>query len=344
MAVSTYKCPNCGSVIAFAIETQRWRCEHCNSDFSLGEMRASRAAKSKTETLTEFAEDVRAYSCPSCGARIVADANTAATFCLFCRNPTLLDERLSGKYQPSRVIPFKIGEAAARKAYRKLCDRFLVPPAFKKKEHIDHIRGLYAPFWLFTCSSRARGTVHCETVKTWSTSSHDYTQTDVYNLEARGDFFFNGVPADGSKALDDDMMGSIEPFAYQDLVPFEKQYLAGHLAECYDVSDDQVLPQVFSRMRKGIEAAFLGMAAGYTTAKVQSCDIDVVDVGSEYVMAPVWILVSKFRNKDYVFAMNGQTGKIVGNLPISLPRVAALAGVAAAVAVYLYWNVVQYLW
>lgn len=333
MSVTTYKCLHCGAALQFGIASQQWDCGYCGSRFTLDELSTGSAVSAGTDTLMEFGEEVRAYSCPSCGARIVAAPVTAATFCVFCRNPTLLEDRLAGKYRPSRIIPFKVGRAAAIKAYHKLCDRPLVPRAFRKKEHIDHIRGVYAPFWLFTCSCRARAVLRCEKITSWSTPSSNNTKTDIYEEKRSGEFTFASVPADGSKALDDEMMRCIEPFDYTQLQPFEQQFLAGHLAECYDVAADNVLPHVVERVKKGVEAAFQESAQSYSLVTVQQCSCDIHQIEREYAMAPLWLLTSKHKGNTYVFAMNGQTGKIVGALPLSLGRALAwFGGVAAAAA------------
>lgn len=337
MSAATYKCPNCGSAVHFGVRTQRLDCPHCGSSFAIEDIRPPKPVEAPERVHSEFGEEVRAYSCPSCGARVVVPDGAAATFCVFCRNPTLLADRLRDGFKPSRILPFRQDIAEAKKKFREHCRGALVPAAFREKKNIEHIRGLYAPFWLFSCRCHAKVTLHCEKKIRWSTSSHDHTKTEIYEEVREGDFTFSNVPADGSKALDDVLMQKIEPFDYSKLRPFEMAYLAGHLAEVYDVPAEAVAHHVKRRVRQAAEDALRCSATGYASVSVKHSKCKISDMTSEYVMAPVWILVSRHKDKNYVFAMNGQTRNLAGDLPLCWKRAMTWfggvgAGVAAVIA------------
>ncbi len=337
MSATTHKCPNCGGALAFDIGKQTSACRFCGGEFAIDAVlereKTAEAASPPAVTLEEFGDGSMAYSCPSCGGRIVADATTAATFCVFCGNPALIADRLSGNLRPTRVIPFKLDREAALREYRNYCKMPLIPKSFRDKEHVEQMRGLYVPYWLFSCTCRAEATLRCEKRTSWSDTSHNHTKTAVYEAKRSGEFVFSRIPADGSAKLNDELTRAIEPFDYRQLVPFDMQFLSGHLAESYDVPADRVEPDARRRVREGAEAAFKRSVSGYSSVAVERYDHAVSDLRAEYVMAPIWILVSKHKGKEYVFAMNAQTGKVAGRPPLSLGRFfACWGGVAAGVA------------
>lgn len=52
-----------------------------------------------------------------------------------------------------------------------------------------------------------------------------------------------------------------------------------------------------------------------------------------YALLPVWMLHTKWKGQDFLFAMNGQTGRLVGDLPTDMGRFWTIfAAVAAPVA------------
>lgn len=120
MAVISYKCPNCDGELLFDPSSGKYKCEYCLSTFSQQELDALNPAadtEQKEEDKTAEAEDAVIYTCPSCGAEIVTDDTTAATFCYFCHNPVILGGRLEGKYLPNKIIPFQIDKEEAEKRF-----------------------------------------------------------------------------------------------------------------------------------------------------------------------------------------------------------------------------------
>ena len=110
-------------------------------------------------------------------------------------------------------------------------------------------------------------------------------------------------------------MDSIEPFNYDEMVPFSSQYMAGYLADKYDVTAESVEPRITQR----IESTCCDMLSD-TTGGWDSCEEENHFVIKEngtisYAMVPVWILTTRYQDKPYTFMMNGQTGKMVGALP-----------------------------
>ena len=334
--VISYKCPNCGAPLTFNIPSQKWECHFCASTFDKSEsnqFEQQGGGGSNFWNPEAFAdEDAAVYECPSCGGQVITDKNTSSTFCAYCHNPTVLASRLKGEYRPARLIPFQFTREQAVEAVKKLCKgRPLLPKEFRKCAENGEITGLYVPFWLFSADVDATMTATGRRIHTWSDGNYRYTKTDVYHVQREGTVPFRLVPVDGSSRMDDRLMDGLEPFSYDQLMQFSMEYLSGFYAENFDVDSQSSFRRFSSRATGGAEQALRDTVRGYTS--VDSVKTATKFNGNDclYVMLPVWTLMISYKGKTYLYAMNGQTGKAVGKLPVSLGRVAAwFAGLTAA--------------
>ncbi|QQO07825.1 hypothetical protein [Breznakiella homolactica] len=331
-----YKCPNCAAALAFEISTQKWDCHFCNSSFNKDEL--SRISSQKGESRIEEAgwqaeafdkNNMIAFTCPSCGGRVIAEKNTAATFCVYCHNPTVLAAQLQGEYRPARIIPFKKTKTEAVAALQNHCKGPFMPKVFKEYARRGEMTGLYVPYWLFSAVARAGLTGRGEKVSSWSDSDYRYTKTDSYRIERQVSVPFNLVPADASERLDDKLMEDMEPFAYSQLTDFSMEYLSGHFAESYDVDAAKSSRRFEQRIDKTVTEILKGSVHGFTSYNYSLTNRDLARRTTLYVMLPVWIIMVKYNGIIHTFAMNGQSGKISGRLPFSWKRVFAWFGTLA---------------
>ncbi len=340
-----YKCPCCGGAIVFDSRSQKLKCPYCDTEF---EVDALREYSSHGETDEEPEWDsmqverpserleadgtLDAYQCESCGGEIVADANTAATSCPYCGNPVIVKKQFEGMLRPELVIPFKLDKKQAEQNLKEhLRGKALLPKIFKTENRIREVKGLYVPFWLYDSDAEADIRCHATRVRNWRSGDYEYTETAHFLVTRSGEISFDEVPADGSEKMPDDLMESIEPFRYEDAVEFQTAYLAGYYADRYDVSAKECAQRTNERMRQSTERAFLNTIHGYTTCLPQHTDIRLCQGRIRYAFLPVWVLSTKYRDQVYTFAMNGQTGKFVGDLPADKGRAAGIAaGVFAA--------------
>ncbi|MBQ7715318.1 MAG: hypothetical protein IJT70_05555 [Clostridia bacterium] len=353
-----YKCPCCGGAIAFDSTLQKMKCPFCDTEFDVETLLAydeelSHDAPDEmnwdVEAGSEWApgetDGMRVYACKSCGGEIVGDATLAATSCPYCGNPVVLMGQFTGQLKPDFIIPFKLDKKAAKEGLMKhLEGKRLLPKIFKDENHIDEIKGIYVPFWLFDASSDATIRYKGTRVRSWSDSKFIYTETSFYSLIRGGSVEFSRVPVDGSSKMEDDLMESIEPFDFSEAVDFQTAYLAGYLADKYDVSADDSLSRVNARVKQSTEEAFASTVIGYTGVFPENSNINLSNGKAKYALYPVWILNTTWNGENYRFAMNGQTGKFVGNLPTDKGAFKRwLFGIAAAVTgavfllTYLYW-------
>jgi DNA-directed RNA polymerase subunit RPC12/RpoP len=290
-------------------------------------------------------EGLRVYSCNTCGGEIVADATTGATECPFCGNPVVMTGQFAGALKPDLVIPFKVDKKAAIAALQNhYKGKILLPKVFKDENHIQEVKGLYVPVWLFDTDADAYVRYKATLTRTWSDSEYNYKETSHYAVTRAGSIGFENVPVDGSSKMDDTLMESIEPFHVRDAVDFQTAYLSGFLADKYDVDADASVDRANQRIKHSTETAFAATVQGYTTVVPVSSTINLQNGRARYALYPVWILNTKWNGQKFTFGINGQTGKIAGDLPMDKGKfwtwLLGLAGgvSAAAFAVsYLLW-------
>ena len=343
--VLEYKCPCCSAGLKFAGANQKMKCEYCDNEFELEAVLAYNASLETAQEEFSWDEpesvpwdaaeeaELRAFLCPSCSGEILTDANTAATFCPYCGNPTVLPGRVSGGLKPDGVIPFKTTREDARAAFLRLCKgKPLLPKLFTQEQQVEKITGMYIPFWLYDCGTDFRGSYKATRVHHWSDRDFNYTKTDHFHLDRGAQAEFVKIPMDASQKMDNVIMESIEPFDYAQLIDFEKAYLSGYLADKYDVEASEGQERIRQRVSASIDAKIGESLFGYTTVVPTSRRLNVRHGKAKYVLLPVWMLSTKYRDKTYLFAMNGQTGKMTGAFPICPKRTAAwFAGVCAGV-------------
>ena len=334
------------------------KCPYCYTDFDLETLKGydDVLKEQKPDDMTweeeaggqwgdGEADGMSVYICKSCGGEIIVDKETAASACPYCDNPVVMTGKLSGDLRPDYVIPFKLDKNAAKAA---LSNHFkgkrLLPKVFKDQNHIDEIKGVYVPFWLFDADADANIHYKATKVRTWSSSDYIYTETSFFAVTRAGNVGFERVPVDGSSKMADDLMESIEPFDFKDAVDFQTAYLSGYLADRYDVTAEQSIDRANQRIKNSTEQVFKETVQGYATVMPESSTINLSNSKSKYALYPVWILNTSWNGEKYTFAMNGQTGKFVGNLPMDksafwrwFAGITAGVGALAFLVQYLAW-------
>ena len=317
--MNDYKCRACGAPLAFDGASGKLKCDFCGSSFDPSEYELQDQApeeKTSEEGQWGVAEGMKAYVCPSCGAELICDDSTAATSCPYCGNNAVMPGQFSGIHKPEYILPFKITKDQAMKALKEhYKGKFLLPKAFKTENQVKKIQGVYVPFWLF--DRDAEGSAEYEATKSQSHREGDYvlTETEHYRVRRAGNISFRKIPVDASSKMPDDYMDSIEPYHYDELKEFSAAYMPGYLADKYDVERKDASGRADLRCENSLESALKNTITGYSTVNLEKKQIHVKPRQAHYAMLPVWLLSTKWRDKIYLFAINGQTGKLVGDLP-----------------------------
>ena len=334
--VQQYKCPNCAAELRFHPKKQGFVCEYCESFFTPEECKAANEqmaaqAQENAPKEEEFENNSNLYSCPSCGAEIVADDNTAASECYYCHNPVVLKGRLSGKYRPAKVIPFQITREDAEDIFKEWCKkRWFLPKSFVSSSQLLHMAGVYVPFWVADCRVDGKMRAVCKKVRSWTSGSYRYTETSEFDVYRDASIQFRGIPADGSSKIEDALMEAIEPFDYSGTKDFEMAYLSGFLSDKYDVNKAQVFPRIRNRAVNGSDQLMRASMIGYDAVRVTQSDMQVLQTDWQYMLLPVWFMTYDYQGKQYSFAINGQTGKQAGTPPLHTGKLLTVCGIIFA--------------
>lgn len=328
--VKSYECPGCSAPMIFSSEKQKMICEHCGTECTVEELDNINQYNTDTGevvtgdfTQSTETEDFNVFKCSSCGAEILTDDNTSATFCSFCGRPNLVQNRLSGVSKPERLIPFKINKQQAKDKYLEWAKKGIFTPAlFSAKSTIEKITGMYVPFWMYDYNARMNLTANCTKVRHERKGGYDYTYTDHFIVTRDIEAQYDKLPADASEKMPDDVMDKLEPFDNKELTDFELPYLSGYYSEKFNYSADDLSSRAEKRIRKYIDETTRETIEGYNTINVTHQNSNLNKLKAEYTLMPVWVLNCRYNDKDYLFTLNGQTGKIVADKPVSKGKMA----------------------
>ncbi len=328
-------CPSCGSTLSFAAGTQKLTCEHCGNSFELDVLNSladsADAAEFSWESYKEnFLQDREKlsqsviYTCETCGGHVEAPATTAAIKCPYCASNLVISSSLSGLLKPNAVIPFKLVSAEViKRLHDHFKNKILLPSNFKTQHTLSKVNGSYVPFWLFDATMDGPIDFNTTKVRRYSDSNYDYKETKYYLHHLEGDVTFKNVPVDGSKVMPNNLMDAIEPYNYSELKPFDMAYLSGYNAARFDDDPDETLHRAAERMKVSSTAVFrkeVDKKGSFNSITCTKNGLALKKPAVSYALLPVYLINLKYEGKDYPFAINGQTGKLAGSLPISKLR------------------------
>jgi len=302
--------------LQFDPESQKFHCEYCLSDFTELEMKAP-----------EKEDGAMVYNCPNCGAQIVTDETTAATFCYYCHSPVVLSGRLAGDFRPELVVPFEIDREKALEIFRQWISRKkYIPKAFYSEEQIEKLSGVYFPYWLYRCRVESKLDAAATKISSWTTGSIRYTRTEKYDVSREGQMPVENVPRNALSKANRQLVESVLPYEMEKAQPFQMGYLSGFMAEKRDMEQEAFAGEVEAEVRGYAEDSLKSQLAGYQSVDIRTKETRIEDPEWSYALLPVWTLTYRDEKHDklYYFACNGQTGKICGELPVDSGRLARL--------------------
>lgn len=278
------------------------------------------------KTDDSFEREAVYYTCPSCGAEIVTTETTAATECFYCHNPVVLAGRLSGDFKPDYVIPFEISREKAMEEFPKVCKKKkFLPIGFWNKKQIDKITGVYFPYWYADDETYVNATARCESIRSWTVGDSRYTETKIFQVFREGDAEIQNMIRGALSKEDAFLLKHVHPYDLSKLRDFSMAYLSGYQAEKRDIEKENLKADIDGEARMRCENLIRSTIKGYTTVQIQNMAADLRKRKWKYTLLPVWMVTYRYLGKIYVYGMNGQTGKIYGELPLSKRRLAAAA-------------------
>lgn len=304
------KCPSCGGKLVFDPVGQVLKCGFCGNTYTPEKLELLNLLPDIDKGAADEKEgDKCAIVCDNCGAELITDKNTSATCCSFCGSPAIITKRLTKQFRPDYIIPFKITKEEAKEKFIEFAQgKKYVPRDYFNKSNLNNIQGIYVPFWIM--SSRCKVSARGDGLKQRT------VYKDKYQLMSDFDVKYNNVPFDGSLEIADGLMEAIEPFDISQRVEFNSSYLQGFYAQKFNLTSDNLCDRILLRMQEyGRETAAMSFS-GYDSIKFGACGVKPYDLEHTYALYPVWFLNYKYDNKNYMIAVNGQTGKTDGYLPV----------------------------
>lgn len=301
-----FQCKNCGGNVIYSPERKTMYCPFCDSTDS-----AQRR---------DTAGDLRI--CPNCGGELPIEEHTSAVRCPYCDNYLIFNERIEGQYAPEKIIPFQYSREMIKKLLRERFARCLFAPVdFLSEVMLDTMEGDYVPFWLYdyqvNCQFRGEG----RKIRVWMSGDMEYTETSVYDIYRDMDVNFEKVPADASLRMPDEIMDAMEPYGYGQMVPFLPEYLSGFQGEKYNMPADQTKARAEGKMEEDALQLMRGTITGYGSVSTRSQNVRIEESHVSYGLLPVWVYHYQYKDREYPFYINGQTAKIVGEVPTSMAKV-----------------------
>ena len=328
-------CPSCGANLKFDPKSQRMLCDFCGSNFDPKEFDVKEDAEEQViqeenpDTPEFDTYDVTIYTCPQCGGELMSvDQNTAAAFCSFCGASTILNARLAKGRKPEYIIPFAKTKEDCKNAYLNVVKKAIfLPKEYRSENCIDSFRGIYMPYWSYNVSQKGMCRLNGET----SHRSGDYIITDHYELTGNIDAEYDGLSYDASSAFDDSISEALPPYDIKKRIPFEPSYMSGYYADLADVdaktykwqAENFAYTASLNRIKnetKAFKKYTITTMGTVSSSQMPNAPVPTRSDKGHSAMFPVWFL--SYRNGDRVAyaAVNGQTGKVVADLPIDTKK------------------------
>lgn len=380
--VIIHKCPNCDGPLLFDPKDQNFHCEYCLSRFSVTDIEKFEAEKSEknqenlnvnsklrddksedkltasatepsptheqqaTDTQKTASDDtvMELFNCPSCGAEIVTEATTAATYCYYCHNPVVLAGRLSGDFLPESVLPFSIEKEEAIESFLNWAQKKkFIPKDFFDKSQVEKLTGVYFPYWIVDADLSGDLSANANSISVWRVGDYEYTQTKKFKLYRKGKMSLTALVKNAlQKNAKVKMVESVQPFPLENSQPFHSQFLAGFQAEKRDIEMNELEPELTSELKSYANELLEDTISGYSTIYNKQSQLRIDEKKQRYVLLPVWLVTYNNQKgvtdntKPYYYAMNGVTGKVSGKLPINTLKLTLFSlsiGVLALIAV-----------
>ena len=329
--VMEYKCPCCGGYLEFNAVSQKLKCPYCESIFEITDFAdetkdTNEKEKPKQDTNGWSADELKGmyvYGCKSCGGEIIGDETLGATRCPYCGNSVVMKEQFSGDLRPDLILPFsKTKEEAIENLERHVKRSIFAPKSYRSRDSLSEIRGVYVPFWLYDTDAEFDMNFATRVMgRTWREGDYICQEYTDFHIHKAGTVDFHDVPVDASSKMADDLMDSLEPFDFKEAVPFNPVYMAGYAADRYDVDQKANEGRLDARIEDVIDHDIRNQLRDYATVDVLGSRVHVGAKKVRYALLPVWVLSSTWNGEIYTYAMNGQTGKVSGRIPVDQKRV-----------------------
>lgn len=343
--MQNYECKTCGAVLYWNTKSNSLKCEYCDSEFDISEFEdnskkatqeAPKVDLTYTTTGEDIAEDMTVLKCDNCGAEVVTSKTTMATECAYCGQALSVSHNTAGDFRPEKIIPFKIDKKQAKETYFKYAkSSFLTPKEFQDINIIDKMQGIYVPYNLHSLDTFVDSELTCRNITSERVGNDKVTTTKTYEVKVKAEGRFDSIPINASKQMDVVTMEAIEPYDFNNIKEFNPAYMAGYFAEQPDKNHDDTTVKARQRAKDAMKEKILETADSFEDFETKTFiryDDEFENEMHEYAMMPVWLCNVTYKNQKYTFLINGESGKIIGKLPLNKAKLAGVIGGVFAIA------------
>lgn len=346
------KCPQCGGVMKFDPATGNLKCPYCEYEAKITQ---KEELPEKAEELDFFAAEhtankdwgvkTKTVLCKACGAETIYDAQQTSAVCPFCGSNQVMDAPEQDTMSPGGVVPFRISDKEVSDLFHRWINKkWFCPKLAKDSAKPKRFKGIYLPYWTFDTNTYS--SYHGEYGIDHTTEDEDgntHTTTDWHWTSGSYDEFFNDELVLASRSHDTSLLRKLEPFDTENNKAYDPEYIAGFVAERYTIglkdSWDIATDSIDKKLKQSIsqKIRFENNADHVRGVNVST---SFQDITYKYLLLPIWVSNFKYKEKVYQFMINGQTGKVSGRIPLSIPKIilTVIGGILiTALALYIFY-------
>jgi len=335
--IRTYKCATCGSDLVYDPVSKGLLCSHCGNKQDILSASEGRdlTIPAEDEAKDQAGNGKLIYNCPNCGAELVTDEHTLATSCSYCNSPMLIESRYTGELKPKEILPFGFDKKQAQQNFKNWKGTgFLTPASFKSAETMEKIRGVYVPYWLYDYTADVTLEGHGANTRVERHGDEEVIITDHFQFHRESQSEYEHVTKEAHATYSENDLSVLEPYDFSALTEFLEPYLAGFYADKYGKTSEELESSVRNAVSQDAVQAAAELIYEYGSTQIQRADVEMSRAESEYAFLPVYMLNYKYGGTNYPLYMNGQTGKIQGELPVSRGKL-LLVGLIGFIVVFL---------
>jgi DNA-directed RNA polymerase subunit RPC12/RpoP len=345
-------CPSCGSELRYSAEHRKLRCDYCGYVEEIDHSNDKVVEKSLTDAANKLADFVpedfgkKVFDCQNCGAKFMVESEKVKVKCGFCGSTKVNLEAYQHQYiQPVGIIPFYVSRDEAESKFKDWIRRgWFHPSKLKRMAALEDLHGIYLPCWTYDAQTESdwrgdAGYYYYETRMVRVNGKMQPQQVQKIRWQHRSghlSHFFDDILVVASGGLEQKALERILPFRLEEVVNFDPRLMMGWESEIYNLEVDkgyQVADEIMDFKIRHMCSAQLG---GDTQRNLRVSS-QKFEQTFKHIILPAWICSYTYRDKLYHFSINGQTGKVHGQKPISWIKIAILVVLFALIIVGIYY-------
>ena len=343
------KCPQCGGVMDFDPATGNLKCPYCDYEETIKVKDKDPKHAEELDFYSaehtanhDWGVETKTVLCKACGAESIYDALQTSAVCPFCGSNQVMDANDQDTMAPGGVVPFKVSDKEAAELFKKWIKRkWFCPKLAKDSAKPKKFKGIYLPYWTFDADTVSSyhgeyGIDHTKKDKDGNT----HTTTEWHKTSGTHREFIDDELVLASKNHDSSMLHKLEPFDTANNKSYKPEYIAGFVAERYSLGLKDAWKTATRSIKEKLNRHIsdnIKIEKRADRVRNLTLETDFSNITYKYLLLPIWVSNFKYNDKVFQFMVNGQTGKVAGKTPISVPKVIITVVAVIAIIAILYY-------